>query len=257
LEAETGGLAARALMRTDVRIYSKTGGIGTEHADMLLETTDKLYNGVVGRVEAREAIADVAAGQAGLFTAEQAFACGYTYQDQHYHYAVAKDWLRSLRGIYRLSWWRPEATEELVRWSLWSAGEGVISHDSAAQFHRLGEIEARQVHLTVPRGFRRRLPAAETIPPHGGRVLPMLHRAALNPRAIEQGPGFRVTTPLQTLVDLADEDLEAPVLSAAFVSAIERGLVTAAELLDALNSPEAKLLVVQTVADHRGVALRV
>jgi hypothetical protein len=39
-----------------------------------------------------------------------------------------------------------------VRWTIWSVGRGVVSHDSAAVVHDLGELDAIRVHLSVPTG---------------------------------------------------------------------------------------------------------
>jgi predicted transcriptional regulator of viral defense system len=138
-----------------------------------------------------------AAEQGGYFTAAQAKQLGYSYQAQAHHVA-AGNWLRISRGLFRLTEWVPDVHDELARWTLWSWGRGVVSYESALAVHGIGEFESARVHLTVPRGFTRRDNAV------------ILHVADLVDGDVETRTGFRVTTPIRTIVDIAggapDED---------------------------------------------------
>lgn len=160
----------------------------------------------------------IAASQGGYFTAAQARAAGYAYSQQHFHIRRG-NWLRVERGVFRLRYFPPAEREDLVRWSLWSrdrkgAPQAVVSHDTALAVHGLSDVMPQRIHLTVPPGFRKRTPP--------GCVL---HTARLSPDDSEARAGFRVTTPLRTLVDVAAGPLSQEHLNAAVRDALERGLV--------------------------------
>ena len=80
------------------------------------------------------------------------------YPAQRYH-AQRGNWLRVDRGIYRIPEWPVGSREDLVRWSLWSRGRGVVSHETALSVHDLGDVDPSRCHLTVPRNFRQSDPA--------------------------------------------------------------------------------------------------
>ena len=110
-----------------------------------------------------QALYEVAAAQGGYFTAAQAREAGYAYSQQHYHFSRGH-WLRIDRGLFRLRDYPPGEREDLIRWSLWSrdqkgAPQAVVSHDTALTVHDLSDIMPERVHLPVPRGFRKRVPA--------------------------------------------------------------------------------------------------
>jgi predicted transcriptional regulator of viral defense system len=165
-----------------------------------------------------QALYEVAAAQGGYFTAAQAREAGYAYSQQHYHFSRG-NWLRIDRGLFRLRDYPPGEREDLIRWSLWSrdqkgAPQAVVSHDTALTVHDLSDVMPERVHLTVPRGFRKRVPA--------GCVL---HFGSLAEEEIETRPGYSVTTPLRTLIDVAGSALSQEHLDAAVKEALERGLV--------------------------------
>jgi hypothetical protein len=83
-----------------------------------------------------------------------------------------------------------------------------------------------RVHLTVPRGFRKRVPA--------GCVL---HFATLAEEETESRPGYSVTTPLRTLIDVASSALSQEHLNDAVEEALERGLVLRSVLRSARCQP--------------------
>ena len=114
--------------------------------------------------------------------------------------------------------WVPERDDDLSRWALWSKGRGVISHDSALAAHMIGEFESPQVHLTVPRGFSSRDPAVR------------LHVAELADEDVVQHSGYRVTTVLRSLVDVAAARAEEDQLARAIAEAIEGGHTTLLQL---------------------------
>jgi predicted transcriptional regulator of viral defense system len=165
----------------------------------------------------RSRLFDVAADQGGYFTAAQARDVGYSYQAQAHHVA-AGNWLRIDRGMFRLAQWVPDLHDDLARWSLWARGRGVVSHETALGVHEIGEFESPKVHLTVPVGFRQRDDAV------------VLHIGRLTDRDVEQHTGFRVTTPLRSLIDVAAEAPDEDQLARAIEEARRRGLVVIREL---------------------------
>ena len=161
----------------------------------------------------RLALQGLAFGQAGYFTAAQAVDLGYSYQAQKYH-VDSGNWLRVDRGLFRLPDWPPAPEDQWVRWTLWSHGRGVVSHDSAALVHDLGELDPRRVHLSVPFEFRAVDPAVVT------------HPTELLTKDVLDHGAWRVTTPLRTLLDLARGDTTQEQVTAAVGAALERGLTT-------------------------------
>jgi len=160
----------------------------------------------------------IAAAQGGYFTAAQARRAGYAYSQQHFHTSRG-NWLRVDRGLFRLRDFPPSEREDLIRWALWSrdqagAPQAVVSHDTALTVHGLSDVMPARVHLTVPKGFRKRVPP--------GCVL---HTDSLSLAEIEARAGYRVTTPLRTLLDVADSPLSQEHLNQAVRDALERGLI--------------------------------
>jgi len=173
----------------------------------------------------RRRLARIAAGQAGYFTSRQASSVGYSTRLQHHH-ASRGNWRRVERGIYRFPEWPPGDHEGLALIGLWSGPEGVISHDSALEFHGLSDVLPDQIHLTVPPGFRKR------------RDHVVLHKGDLQPSDIVDQAGFRVTTPLRTIVDAAGSALSPEHLEAAVHDGLRLGLLRKPRLLDlALELP--------------------
>jgi len=62
----------------------------------------------------------------------------------------------------------------------------------------------------------------------------VLHRAKLDESEIEWFNGFRITTPLRTIMDLAKSLLDPERLSAVVKDTVQKGLVTKKQLLSIL-----------------------
>ena len=175
----------------------------------------------------------IAAEQGGYFTAGEARRAGYGYRLQHFH-RTRGNWLTIDRGIYRYPDFPDSAHEDLIRWALWSRDRkartrSVVSHETALALHELGDVMPGPIHLTVPPGFRKKA--------EGGCVL---HRGRLGPEDVEERPGFLVTTPLCTLLDVADSALSPEHLAAALRSALDRGLVRRSRLEEAQTPAKAR-----------------
>jgi hypothetical protein len=120
-----------------------------------------------------------------------------------------------------------------VRWSLWSRGRAVVSHGSALAFHDLGSANPAETHLTVPFGFRQKAAAV------------VLHRADLASGEIAQYEGFRVTTPLRSVVETAATEGDQDVIDAAVTELLGRGGASRRQLLHAAQrfGPRAELAI--------------
>jgi len=119
------------------------------------------------------------------------------------------------RGIYRLRDFPASPHEDLVYWSLWSGEKAVVSHESAAAVHDLGDLLPGRIHLTVPPAFRKT--ALEGV---------ILHRGRLEESDLESHEGFRITKPLQTIIDLLISGTESDWLAGVIRDALNKGAVT-------------------------------
>ncbi len=167
----------------------------------------------VDRRDLRRRLFGLASEQAGYFTAAQAKSLGYSYQAQAHHVG-AGNWLRVDRGLFRLAEWIPDIHDDLARWTLWSRNRGVVSNETALAVHGIGEFESPRVHLTVPASFTMRDDAV------------VLHRAELPPIDVIERIGFRVTTPVRSIVDIAATVPDDEQLGRAIIDAVQAGLLS-------------------------------
>lgn len=167
----------------------------------------------------RKALNELAFRQAGYFTAAQARVAGYTAQSQKYH-ADRGTWARIERGLYRLAEWPSNESDSFTRWFVWGKGRGVISHESAASVHDMGDLDPRQVHLTLPTMQRTRLTGV------------VLHVAVLPDGDVTQLETMRVTTPTRTVLDLADS----PITQEQFTGLVSDGLLSSKVSAAALSA---------------------
>ena len=171
----------------------------------------------VDRRDLRRRLFNLAAQQGGYFTAAQAKSIGYSYQAQAHHVA-AGNWHRIDRGLFRLAEWVPELHDDLIRWTLWSKDRAVISHETGLAVHGIGEFESPRVHLTVPTGFSTRDDAV------------VLHHAELSDSDVVEHAGFRTTSVLRSLVDVAAAGADEDQLARAIKEATDAGYLTLRQL---------------------------
>jgi predicted transcriptional regulator of viral defense system len=171
----------------------------------------------VDRRALRRSLFNLAADQGGYFTAAQAKKVGYSYPAQAHHVS-AGNWMRIDRGLFRLGEWVPNVHDDLIRWTLWSRGQAVVSHESALSVYGIGEFESAHVHLTVPPGFSKRDPAVA------------LHYTDLADGDVVERTGFRLTTAIRSLVDIAALSAEEDQLARAIQEASESGYLTIRQL---------------------------
>ena len=166
----------------------------------------------------RRRLYDLARTQGGYFTAAQALDVGYPYQAQRYH-VDRGNWLRIDRGLFRLPEWPTGEHEDLIRWTQWSRGRAVVSHETALSVHDLGDVNPARVHLTVPPGFRKHARGA------------VLHHGDVPEGDVQEREGFRITTPLRSLLDVAAADLDLDQLAGSVADALAKGILTQRMLL--------------------------
>lgn len=185
------------------------------------------------RRDLRRQLLGLAAIQSGYFTAAQARHIGYSYQAQKYH-ADAANWVRIDRGLYRLPEWPVGEHDHFVRWTLWSHGRAVVSHESALSVHDLGDVNPTVIHLTVPPGFAQK---------HDDHLA--IHKGDLPDTDVHGFEGFRVTTPLRTLLDVAATSASQEVVDRAVADALREGVVSRRQLLRRADEfgPSAALLI--------------
>ncbi len=169
------------------------------------------------------ALSLVAQEQGGYFTAKQALDAGYSYALQHYH-TIAGDWTRIYRGIYRLVNYPLPSRDELIVATLLShdrAGnpQATVSHEMALAIHEISDANPSRIHITVPPTYRKDMPANI-----------VLHKAVLPSKEREEREGYRVTTPLRTIVDIAYTPSGWPYLTDAIYDALHKGLVRASQI---------------------------
>jgi very-short-patch-repair endonuclease len=141
----------------------------------------------------------VASSQLGLFTIRQAASVGVT--RQMVRAAVVRGWIRQeRRGVYAVSGVPSSHWQRVYAAALAAGPPLMVSHSSAAIRHPLFGIAAEGIELTVPGNIHRRI--------HGVTV----HRSStVLPGDVQYRDGIAMTTPVRTLIDLA-ERLSAPLL---------------------------------------------
>lgn len=178
---------------------------------------------------------DLAAAQAGYFTAAQARELGYTPRSLVHHVA-AGHLERVSRGFYRLIGVPAGPHDDIVAAWLKLAPRGaVVSHETALALYDLAPSRSREIHLTLPRERRPRTRQSRTAVRVHTTMVP-LSRAEVSNRF-----GVQVTTPARTIVDVADIGADPSVVIEATARALATGLVTADELHDATGGRSARV----------------
>lgn len=186
---------------------------------------------------------EIAAGQKGHFTAEQAVGCGIGHELLS-RGAAAGRYLRVARGVYRLRDFPAMPNEEIAAaWLRLGRDVAVISHASALAMHELGDVVPGSVHAIVPRARRdrARLPGI------------VVHTSVdgVPEREATEREGIRVTTPGRTLVDVAEMGIDPDHLARAVGQAITRGWIEPDDLerVAAARSERVRVLIGAALAE--------
>lgn len=171
--------------------------------------------------EALRAAADL---QLGWFTTKQATRSGFS--AQLLHDSVLRGLLRHpRRGLYRLATARQSIREPLVVAVLWSAGAGVISHETSLALFNLVDPpldSLTRIQLTVPDAWKKR---RLRVP-----VDVRLHHEPLAPHdLVWLGWGY-ATHPTRAIAECERDWMDVERLGAAMERAIALGLTSATEL---------------------------
>ena len=176
-------------------------------------------------IAAKTRLFEIADGQQGFFTAQQALEAGYVTNNHDYH-VKAGNWIRRYRGIYQLAHYPSTQDDDLVLWSLWSRKrgghvQGVYSHQTALRIYDLSDANPAKLHMTVPKGFLRSAPIPKVL---------ILYYENIDEIDIEYRQGFAVTKPFKSLCDLvARPQLSLDILYQAIEQAQKCGLISKEE----------------------------
>jgi hypothetical protein len=189
----------------------------------------------MARSTAELEIADLAAGQWGLFTTAQARRVGLSAQ-QVARLAESGAAERLQHGVYRISGVPTSPVDDLR--AAWLALQPtqtaderlrqpqtleVVSHRSAAAVHRLGDVDADLLEFTTPTRKQSR------------RADVRFHRGELGLRDWTLIDGLPVTIPLVTIRDLAAAHLDSGHLAGVLRDALTRDQVGVSELVTTLR----------------------
>jgi predicted transcriptional regulator of viral defense system len=202
------------------------------------------------RTDKLQRLFELAATQAGYFTAVQAHALGYSARSLVHHVA-AGHFEREGRGFYRLVGVPADPHEDVVAAWLKNASRGaVVSHLTALTLYDLAPSRSREIHLTLPRERRPRTAQSTAGVAVHTTTLP-LRRDEIRSRF-----GVRVTSPARTLADAADLGTDPSVVIEATGRALVSGLVSPNELQAAVKrrSVRVQQLVARAIAESRARA---
>lgn len=181
------------------------------------------------RTDKLQRLFELAAGQAGYFTAAQARELGYSARSLVHHVAAGHV-ERMSRGFYRLVGVPAGPYEDIVAaWLKLVPRHAVVSHETALALYDLAPSRSHETHLTLPREFRPRTPQSSPAVALHTTTVP-LRRDEVTNRF-----GVQLTSPARTIADIADIGADPSVVIEATERAIASGLVSPNELLAAVK----------------------
>lgn len=178
--------------------------------------------------------------QSGYFTAEQARTHGVSRQLLKHHVKQGR-FERVRRGLYRVRGFPTSQHDDIrERWMAVGMDKAVLSHESALALLELSDNVPDRVHLLVPRRHRglRRPPGVVV------HTRPDAERVATVWR-----DGMPLTTPVRTLVDVADQ-IQPEQAAMAAEQALRLGLLTRRQL-EQEASRRGKTRVLETLLPDR------
>jgi len=187
------------------------------------------------RTEKLQRLFELAAAQAGYFTAAQARDLGYSPRSLVHHVA-AGHLERVSRGFYRLVGVPAAPHEDIVAaWLKLAPRRAVVSHDTALALYDLAPTRSREIHLTLPRERRPRARRSRTTVKLHTTTVPLV-RTEVSSRF-----GVQITSPARTIADVADIGADPSVVIEAAARALTTGLVTPEELHAAVRGRSARV----------------
>lgn len=187
------------------------------------------------RTDKLQRLFELAAGQAGYFTAVQARELGYSARSL-VHHVSAGHVDRLSRGFYRLVGVPASSHEDVVAaWLRFASRGGVVSHDTALALYELAPSRSHEIHLTLPRERRPRTAQTTAAVTLHTTTVP-LRREEITSRF-----GVQVTAPARTVADVADLGADPSVVVEATSRALATGLLSANELRTAVRRRSARV----------------
>lgn len=180
----------------------------------------------------------IADHQQGYFTSSQARECGY-HDSNFQRYLATGEWVKIEWGLYRLGRYPLADRPDLIEWSLWSRNkhgevQGVWSHETALDLYELCDIMPAKLHMTVPKNFRRKT----AFPP-----ILKIYFCNLQPVDWVEQQGYRLTTPMRTLLDLAKtRQIADELIRQAVLEGRKRGLILKQQIDNLPDSAEGQLI---------------
>ena len=174
--------------------------------------------------KALDLLYEIAEGQAGYLTAEQAVSAGIPRSTLGYHAGEAGTLERVGTGVYRLRRFPTTPHGHIVAgWLGLASADAVVSHDSALEMRDLSDIIADEVHVTLPRDKR-------------GLHIPDGVHAHFTTRPVERSRvlGVPVTSVERTIADQIRGRGWTEQVDLSISQAIRRGLTTPARLTEAI-----------------------
>ena len=187
------------------------------------------------RTDKLQRLFELAAGQAGCFTAVQARELGYSARSL-VHHVSAGHVDRLSRGFYRLVGVPASSHEDVVAaWLRFASRGGVVSHDTALALYELAPSRSHEIHITLPRERRPRTPQATAAVTLHTTTVP------LRKEEITSRFGVQVTAPARTVADVAALGADPSVVVEATSRALATGLLSANELRTAVRRRSARV----------------
>ncbi|WP_280231015.1 hypothetical protein [Nocardia cyriacigeorgica] len=121
-------------------------------------------------------------------------------------------------GMLRMANWPEGPLDECAMWAAWFDGAVAVSHQSAADLHGIGRLHPNYLHLSAAAGR----------PPVTQRVV--VQRRRLPSSDLESAGPFLVTTPVRTVLDLAESDIAQSALDEVVADALAIHRCDAAEI---------------------------
>lgn len=170
----------------------------------------------------RALLFEIASGQSGYFTTQQARESGYSWALLSHH-VKRGHFIRVRRGLYRFREYPTSPREQvLAAWLTVGKDIAAVSHESALDLLELSDVVPDAVHLTVERS-RRGLPSIRDV-----KVHTVVKPLRSDERTIRDG--IVVTSPTRSILDAADAGTAPEQVEMAVVQAVQRGLTTAKRL---------------------------
>jgi predicted transcriptional regulator of viral defense system len=198
--------------------------------------------GEIDDISVEDRLYELAEGQSGFFTAQQAIGAGVARSTLTYHARNGGTLRRAGHGVYRLRRFPSAPYERVVcAWLGLSRAGAVVSHRSALELMELTDLIADEVHVTVPRSKR------GAVVPGGVRV----HFTArpIKGRHRHTVSGMTVTGVERTIADVVRSDGWSEQVERAVCQSLRRGMTTQGRLSEALPKAwQRRLRVAASVA---------